>query len=253
MNKLVLLRSGHNTWDTEHRYIGWTDVDLSPRGVEQARQAGEYLKNAGYQFDLAFTSMLTRAINTLWIVQDVLHNKWIPVEKDWRLNPRHWGALQGLNKTEIREHYSAERVYQWRRSLSAEPPELSLTDPRHPRSDSRYEGIKPDVLPASESIYTQALRVSKYWQYAIAPWISEGKKVLIVAHDSTLKALIKHLENLHEEDIPNLYIPPGIPLVYEFDNDLNVVTNYYAAELDNVEADCTSELEHSTLYYKEAI
>jgi 2,3-bisphosphoglycerate-dependent phosphoglycerate mutase len=254
MKKVVLICSGQNTWDLENRYSGWTDIDLCDAGVKQARIAGMHLKHAGYQFDLAFTSVLTRAIHTLWLVQDVMQNKWMPVEKDWRLNPRNIGALQGLTKSEARVAFGAENLYQWFRTYSALPPDLESTDLRHPKFDFRYEQIKPDVLPACESMKETAIRVSKYWEYAIAPWVQQGKRVLLVAHETTLKVLIQHFENLPDEYVADLHIPKGIPLVYEFDDDFAVVDHYYVDEFQSTEtAEYTSAAADPVQLFKKAI
>jgi 2,3-bisphosphoglycerate-dependent phosphoglycerate mutase len=236
MIKVVFLRHGQSTWNLENRFTGWTDVDLTSRGTEEAQEAGKLLKDNGFVFDLAFTSVLKRAIRTLWLVQDVMDNMWLPVEKDWRLNERHYGALQGLNKIEIQDHYGAEQVYRWRRGYSVQPPALNYSDPRHPRFDGRYSHLSSEILPATESLENTLRRTTAYWERAIVPQIQQGKRVLIVAHGNSLRALIKRLEELTDTEIMQLNIPTGIPLVYEFDDNLQVLAHYYLAEQEKVQS-----------------
>ena len=233
--KVVFLRHGQSTWNLENRFTGWTDVNLSTQGECEARRAGLMLKDSGYQFDLAYTSLLKRAIKTLWVVQDTLDMLWLPVEKDWRLNERHYGALQGLNKDEIKEHYGAEQVQQWRRGYQSLPPELNHSDPRHPRFDMRYNHLNANILPATESLENTLVRAKSYWDNDITPKIIEGKKLLIVAHHNTLRAIIMQIENLGEQEIMELNIPTGAPLIYEFSENLEVVTKYYLSECDSPE------------------
>lgn len=230
MIKVVFLRHGQSTWNLENRFTGWTDVDLSKQGEHEARQAGLMLKDSGYQFDLACTSLLKRAIKTLWLLQETIDMQWLPIEKDWRLNERHYGALQGLNKDEIKEHYGEEQVQQWRRGYRSLPPELNRTDPRHPRYDLRYRHLNANILPCSESLEHTLFRAKSYWDNDIMPKIIEGKKLLVVAHHNTLRAIIMQIENLSETEVMELNIPTGMPLIYEFNENLDVVTKYYLSE-----------------------
>jgi 2,3-bisphosphoglycerate-dependent phosphoglycerate mutase len=227
MLKLVLLRHGESLWNRENRFTGWTDVGLSESGNREARDAGKALRDAGYTFDMAFTSVLQRAIRTLWLVQEGMDLLWLPVLKDWRLNERHYGALQGLNKSEIAEFYGAEQVHLWRRGFAIRPPALNLTDPRHPRFDARYRKLSPNRLPATESLQDTLFRVQECWDDRILPEMRRGNRVLITAHGNSLRALVKHLEGLSDEAVMQLNIPTGIPLVYEFDNDLKTIAHYY--------------------------
>jgi len=236
MKKLVLLRHGESIWNKENRFTGWTDVDLSDRGYQEAELAGRTLRDGGYSFDIAFASVLRRAIRTLWVVQESMDAMWLPVEKDWRLNERHYGMLQGLDKTEVAEHYGAEQVKEWRRGFSVSPPALNPSDPRHPRFDGRYRGLSPDFLPATESLEKTMRRVLEVWDERILPRLRMRKRILIVAHGNTLRALIKHLEGIPDEEISELNIPTGIPLVYELNRAIEVVTQYYLADDDVVEA-----------------
>jgi len=227
MYKIVLLRHGESTWNRENRFTGWTDVDLSARGHHEAEAAGRMLRDAGYSFDLAYVSVLRRAIRTLWTVQEVMDQLWLPVVKDWRLNERHYGALQGLNKAEIAEHYGHERVHEWRRSYATRPPALNLTDPRHPRFDPRYRELPAEALPATESLADTMKRVLEVWHQHIFPNLRSGRRILIVAHGNTLRALVKYLEVLPDDEIVELNIPTGIPLVYEFNPVFQVMARYY--------------------------
>jgi 2,3-bisphosphoglycerate-dependent phosphoglycerate mutase len=230
MLKLVLLRHGESTWNRENRFTGWTDVALSEKGIQEAREAGRMLHNAGFSFDMAFTSLLRRAIQTLWIVQDEMDCPWLPVEKDWRLNERHYGNLQGLNKVETAAHYGYNQVHVWRRSFTVRPPALALSDPRHPRFDARYRNLPAEALPCTESLEDTMDRVLKCWFTRILPRLYEGKYVLIAAHGNSLRALIKHLEGISDDDIAELNIPTGVPLVYEFDDHFNVIAHYYLSD-----------------------
>jgi 2,3-bisphosphoglycerate-dependent phosphoglycerate mutase len=230
MHKLVLLRHGQSTWNLENRFTGWTDVDLSPQGVEEARSAARLLIEEGYSFDLAHTSVLKRAIRTLWIVLDDMDRMWIPVIRDWRLNERHYGALQGLNKSEMAERYGDDQVHVWRRSYATPPPPLDHDDPRHPGHDPRYREVDPTALPACESLRDTVARFVPYWEGTIAPDVRAGKKVLVVAHGNSLRALVKHLDRMSDEEIVGLNIPTGIPLVYELDGNLAPIRRFYLGD-----------------------
>jgi len=230
MLKLVLLRHGQSIWNLENRFTGWTDVDLSDQGIGEAHQAGKILKAEGYSFDVAFTSVLKRAIRTLWIVLDEMDLMWIPVHRSWRLNERHYGALQGLNKRDMAEKYGLEQVQIWRRSYDTPPPAVSESDIRHPRYDQYYAHLKKEELPCTESLKDTLNRVLPYWYEAIMPKLKEEKRVLISAHGNSLRALIKYLDNISDEDIAETNIPSGIPLVYELDNILSVKSHYYLGE-----------------------
>jgi len=216
--KLVLLRHGESEWNLANRFTGWTDVDLSPRGLNEAKRAGEILRERGYAFDVAYTSVLKRAIRTLWIALDELDMMWIPVYRSWRLNERHYGALQGLNKKETAEKYGQEQVHQWRRSYAVRPPALDLDDKRHPRFDPRYAQLAPEELPAAECLKDTLERVLPYWHEVIVPALKRGDRVLIAAHGNSLRALVKYLDDVSEEEITGLNIPTGFPLVYELDD-----------------------------------
>jgi 2,3-bisphosphoglycerate-dependent phosphoglycerate mutase len=230
MIKLVLLRHGESTWNLENRFTGWTDVDLSPKGLEEARQAGRLLREEGHGFDVAHTSLLKRAIRTLWIALDELDLMWIPVHNTWRLNERHYGALQGLNKAETAAQYGEQQVKIWRRSYADPPPPLSAEDERHPRHDSRYADLHPSEVPSAESLKDTVARFLPYWYRSIMPDIEEEKRVLIAAHGNSLRALVKHLDNVSEADIVELNIPTGIPLVYELDDRLKPIKHYYLGD-----------------------
>jgi 2,3-bisphosphoglycerate-dependent phosphoglycerate mutase len=236
MYKLILLRHGESLWNQENRFTGWTDVDLSEKGFQEAKAAGRMIRDAGINPDLAFTSTLRRAIRTLWEVQEVLDCHWLPVEKDWRLNERHYGALQGLNKAETAEKYGQEQVHKWRRGYAIQPPSLNESDPRHPRFDPRYRGLAPHDLPATESLADTLVRVVEAWEDNILPRLKNGKTILIAAHGNSLRALIKHLEHISDEEIMELNIPTGIPLVYEFNHVMQVVARYYLADDETVQA-----------------
>ena len=236
MHKLVLMRHGESQWNLENRFTGWTDVDLTETGREQARRAGELLKKEGYTFDLAYSSVLKRAIRTLWIALDAMDAMYTPVGVNWRLNERHYGALQGLNKAETAAKYGDEQVLIWRRAYAIAPEPLSLDDERHPRFDSRYAKIPADQLPATECLKDTVNRVLPFWNESIAPAIRSGRKVLIAAHGNILRALIKHLDNVSDDDIVNLNIPTGQPLVYELDDDLRPIRHYYLGDAAEIEA-----------------
>jgi 2,3-bisphosphoglycerate-dependent phosphoglycerate mutase len=234
MIRLVLLRHGESTWNLENRFTGWTDVDLTEQGVREAHQAGRLLREGGYTFDLAHTSVLKRAIRTLWIALDEMDLMWIPVFRSWRLNERHYGALQGLNKRETAEKYGMEQVHIWRRSYATPPPGLDETDERFPGKDPRYAVLKPGEAPRGESLKDTLNRVLPYWHAAIVPDLRKGKKVLIAAHGNSIRALVKYLDMVPEEVITELNIPTGIPLVYELDDRLNAVNHYYLGDSDSV-------------------
>ncbi len=236
MYKLVLMRHGESQWNLENRFTGWTDVDLTEAGREQARQAGQLLKQEGYDFDITFTSVLKRAIRTLWIVLDELDRMYLPIHPDWRLNERHYGALQGLNKAETAAKFGDEQVLIWRRAYAVAPDPLDEDDPRHPRFDQRYAGLDPAVLPRTECLADTVERVVPYWNEAIAPAIRAGKRPLIVAHGNSLRALIRHLDNMSDDDIVKLNIPTGQPLVYELDEDLKPIRHYYLGDPEAIAA-----------------
>ncbi len=236
MYKVVLLRHGESQWNHENRFTGWTDVDLSPRGIEEAKEAGRVLKSEGYTFDLAFTSVLKRAIRTLWIVLDEMDLMWIPVIRDWRLNERHYGALQGLNKAEMAAQFGEEQVKIWRRSYDVPPPALEKTDPRWPGHDPRYKGLREHELPLTECLKDTVARVLPCWHERIAPEIRAGKRLLIAAHGNSLRALVKYLDNISDQDIVSLNIPTGMPLVYELDAGLKPIRHYYLGDPEKVKA-----------------
>ena len=230
MPTLVLLRHGESTWNRENRFTGWTDVDLSDKGREEARDAGRLLRQDGFVFDTVFTSVLTRAIRTNFIVLDELDLLWIPVTKSWRLNERHYGALQGLNKAETAAKHGAAQTKIWRRSYDIPPPPLALDDPRHPSRDRRYASLTPDELPRTESLKDTVARFLPYWRGQIAPAIQSGQRVLVTAHGNSLRALVKHLDGISDQDIVELNIPTGIPLVYELDGNLRPLGHRYLGD-----------------------
>ncbi len=234
MHKLVLIRHGQSTWNLENRFTGWTDVDLSEQGIKEAKEAGATLRREGYTFDVAFTSVLKRAIRTLWIILDELDRMWIPIHNSWRLNERHYGALQGLSKAEMAAKYGEEQVKIWRRSYDVLPPALDPSDERSPRFDPRYADLTSEELPLTESLKTTVERMLPYWHQTIAPAVKSGERVVIVAHGNSLRALVKHLDNISDQDIVELNIPTGIPLVYELDNDLKPIRHYYLGDPEEV-------------------
>ncbi len=236
MIKLVLVRHGESTWNMENRFTGWTDVDLSAKGLEEAREGGRLLREDGYVFDLAYTSVLKRAIRTLWVVLDELDQMWIPVEKTWRLNERHYGALQGLNKAEMAVRFGEEQVRIWRRSYDVPPPALEESDERFPGRDPRYAGLADADLPRSESLKDTVARFLPYWHETIAPTLAGGRRVLVAAHGNSLRALVKYLDDISDEEIVGLNIPTGVPLVYELDDDLRPITHYYLGDPARVAA-----------------
>ncbi|OFW17517.1 MAG: phosphoglyceromutase [Acidobacteria bacterium RIFCSPLOWO2_12_FULL_66_10] len=230
MHKLVLLRHGESTWNRENRFTGWIDVDLSERGVAEATDAGRLLRDGGYAFDLAYTSVLKRAIRTLWITLDVLDLMWLPVVKDWRLNERHYGALQGLNKAETAAKHGDAQVKIWRRSYDIPPPPLAADDPRHASRDPRYASLALGEVPLTESLKDTVARFLPFWHGMIAPSIRSGQRVVIAAHGNSLRALVKYLDDISETEIVELNIPTGIPLVYELNDDLKPIRHYYLGD-----------------------
>jgi 2,3-bisphosphoglycerate-dependent phosphoglycerate mutase len=231
MHKLVLLRHGESDWNRENRFTGWTDVDLSAKGSDEARAAGRLLKSEGYRFDIAFTSVLKRAIRTLWIALDELEEMWLPEEKSWRLNERHYGALQGLNKAEMAAKFGEQQVLVWRRSYDTPPPPLDPSDERYEGKDPRYQGVP---VPRSECLKDTVARVIPYWASAIAPAVRAGRRVLIAAHGNSLRALVKHLDGIGDDEIVGLNIPTGIPLIYELDDQLKPRKHYYLGDAAEV-------------------
>ena len=234
MKKLVLLRHGESTWNRENRFTGWTDVGLSEKGIEEAISAGRTLKREGFVFDVAYTSVLKRAIKTLWHVLEEMDLMWIPEYRHWRLNERHYGALQGLNKAETAERHGMEQVMIWRRSYDIPPPALTADDERFPGSDPRYVSLSPEELPLTESLKDTVARFLPYWHETIAPAVHEGKRVLITAHGNSLRALVKYLDLVSDAEIVNLNIPTGIPLVYELTDNLTPIRSYYLGDPDEV-------------------
>jgi 2,3-bisphosphoglycerate-dependent phosphoglycerate mutase len=234
MRKLVLLRHGESAWNRENRFTGWVDVPLSARGVDEALAAGRVLKEEGYVFDIAYTSVLKRAIKTLWLVLEEMDLMWIPEVLSWRLNERHYGALQGLNKAETAEQYGLEQVHIWRRSYAVQPPALPQEDPRGPGKDPRYVGLSPEELPLTECLKDTVARFLPYWHETIAPVVKSGSRVLIAAHGNSLRALVKYLDQISDEVIADLNIPTGIPLVYELDDDLKPLRHYYLGDPEAV-------------------
>lgn len=236
MHKLVLIRHGESTWNQENRFTGWTDVGLSDKGLEEAHQGGRILAKEGYVFDIAYTSVLKRAIKTLWIVLEEMDLMWIPVHNSWRLNERHYGALQGLNKKETAERHGEKQVKIWRRSYDIPPPPLTTDDERYPGKDPRYADLSPEELPLTECLKDTVARFLPLWHDEIAPVIKSGKRVLIVAHGNSLRALVKYLDNVSDADIIELNIPTGMPLVYELDADLKPLKSYYLGDPEKVKA-----------------
>ena len=232
MHKLVLIRHGESTWNLENRFTGWTDVELTPTGVAQARQAGQLLKAEGYEFDIAYTSVLKRAIHTLNYALDEMDRAWLPTIKHWRLNERYYGALQGLNKADMAKQYGDEQVLVWRRSYDTPPPALEPTDPRSERGDVRYAKLKPEDIPLTECLKDTVARVLPFWNESMAPAISAGKRLLVSAHGNSIRALVKYLDNVSESEIVGLNIPNGIPLVYELDADLKPIRHYYLGDAE---------------------
>ena len=232
MYKLVLIRHGESTWNLDNRFTGWTDVDLTATGVQQAVKAGRLLKREGYDFDLAYTSVLKRATRTLWHTLDEMDRTWLPVVHSWRLNERHYGALQGLNKGETAKQYGDAQVLVWRRSYDTPPPALEATDPRCERGDPRYAGMNPQDVPLTECLKDTVARVLPYWNDTLAPAIRSGQRVVVAAHGNSIRALVKYLDNISDHDIVELNIPNGIPLVYELDDDLKPIRHYYLGDAE---------------------
>ncbi|OGU39619.1 MAG: phosphoglyceromutase [Ignavibacteria bacterium GWB2_35_12] len=235
MKKLVLIRHGESVWNKENRFTGWIDVDLSDKGEEEAWEAARLLKEEGYTFDIVYTSVLKRAIRTMWIILDGLDLMWVPFIKSWRLNERHYGALQGLNKTETAKKYGEEQVLLWRRSYDTPPPHLSKDDEMYPAKDPRYQELSEDVLPLGECLKDTYYRFIPFWHDAIAPSVKAGKRVLVVAHGNSLRALVKYLDNMSEDEIINYNIPTGIPLIYELDDDLRPWNKYYLGDFEEIQ------------------
>ena len=232
MHKLVLIRHGESTWNHTNRFTGWTDVDLTGVGVEQAKKAGRLLKADGYDFDIAYTSMLKRATRTLWHCLDEMDRTWLPVVNSWRLNERHYGALQGLNKTETAKQYGDAQVLVWRRSYDTPPPALDATDPRSERGDLRYARLKPEQIPLTECLRDTVERVMPFWNEALAPAIKAGKRIVVAAHGNSIRALVKTLDNIADDAIVGVNIPNGIPLVYELDSGLKPLCHYYLGDAE---------------------
>jgi 2,3-bisphosphoglycerate-dependent phosphoglycerate mutase len=234
MHKLVLLRHGESAWNKENRFTGWTDVDLSEKGLEEAHKAAQLLQKEGFTFDAAYTSVLKRAIRTLWIVLDEMDLMWIPVERSWRLNERHYGALQGLNKAETAAKFGEQQVFIWRRSYDVPPPVLNVEDKRFPGHERRYAGLKPQELPLTESLKDTVARFMPYWHETLAPAIKTGKRLIIAAHGNSLRALVKYLDKIADSEIAELNIPTGVPLVYELDDKLAAVKHYYLGDAEEI-------------------
>jgi 2,3-bisphosphoglycerate-dependent phosphoglycerate mutase len=234
MKKIVLLRHGESTWNMENRFTGWTDVPLSEKGTSEAVEAGRVLLKEGYSFDVAYTSVLKRAIKTLWIALEEMDLMWIPVFRSWRLNERHYGALQGLNKAETAEKHGMEKVKIWRRSYDIRPPALTSDDPRFPGKDPRYAGLRPEQVPLTECLKDTVERFLPYWHDTIAPAVKEGKRVLVAAHGNSLRALIKYLDHISDEEIVGLNVPTGVPLVYELKEDLSPIRSYYLGDQEAI-------------------
>jgi 2,3-bisphosphoglycerate-dependent phosphoglycerate mutase len=234
MFKLVLVRHGQSTWNLENRFTGWTDVGLTEKGVSEAHESGRLLREEGYTFDVAYTSVLKRAIKTLWIVLEEMGLEWIPVHRAWQLNERHYGALQGFNKAEMAKKMGEEQVHIWRRSYDVPPPALEIDDERHPRFDPRYADLKPEQVPATESLKLTLERVLPYWHSTLAPAIKSGQKLLVAAHGNSLRAMVKYLDNISDKEIPGLNIPTGVPLVYELDENLKPIKHYYLGDPEAV-------------------
>ncbi|SCH46769.1 MULTISPECIES: 2,3-diphosphoglycerate-dependent phosphoglycerate mutase [unclassified Romboutsia] len=235
MRKIVLIRHGQSLWNLENKFTGWTDVDLSENGLIEARKAGKILSEYGYEFDMAYTSVLKRSIRTLWIILDEMNLMWIPVYKSWKLNERHYGALQGLNKDEIAKKYGKEKVKQWRRSVNIAPPSLTIDDNRYSGNDTKYKHLPKDKIPFTESLKDTEKRVIEEWYDEIVSSLKYNKKIIISAHGNTLRALVKYLDNIEDDDIENMNIPTGIPLVYELDDDLKPIRHYYLSSEGEVE------------------
>jgi 2,3-bisphosphoglycerate-dependent phosphoglycerate mutase len=235
MYKIVLLRHGESTWNKENRFTGWTDVDLSEKGIQEAKEAAKLLKEEGYTFDIAYTSVLKRGIRTLWIVLDYMDLMWIPVFRSWRLNERHYGALQGFFKDKMAAEVGEEQVLIWRRSYNVRPPALKTSDPRYPGNDPKYANLNPDEIPLTECLKDTVERVLPYWHDIIVPAIKSGKKILISAHGNSMRALVKYLDKMTDDEIVNLNIPTGVPLIYELDGNLKPITHYYLGDQEEIQ------------------
>ena len=235
MYKIVFLRHGESVWNKENRFTGWTDVELSERGIEESHNSGKILKDLGYKFDIAYTSLLKRAILTLWIVLEEMDLMWIPVIRSWRLNERHYGALQGLFKSKTAQEKGEDQVFIWRRSFDIPPPPLEKSDERYPGIDPKYKDLKPEDIPATECLKDTIERVMPYWNSEVIPAIKAGKNILIAAHGNSLRAIVKHLDNISDEKIPHLNIPTGFPLVYELDEELKPIKHYYLGDTEAIE------------------
>ena len=240
MHKLVLIRHGESIWNKSNRFTGWADVDLTEQGVAQAREGGRVLRENGYEFDVAYTSLLKRAIRTLWLCLDEMDLMWIPVHRAWELNERHYGALQGLNKSETAAKYGEDQVHIWRRSFDIPPPALDETHEHYPGTDPRYAGLTPKQLPLTECLRDTIERFMPYWETIIVPTIKSGQRVIIAAHGNTLRALVMHLDRIEKEDIVGLNIPTGVPLVYDLDENLNAVSHYYLGDQEAIKAAMTA-------------
>jgi 2,3-bisphosphoglycerate-dependent phosphoglycerate mutase len=234
MYKIVLLRHGESQWNKENRFTGWTDVDLSEKGIDEAKNAGKLIKEAGLEFDIAYTSVLKRAIRTLWLAMDSMDLMWIPVVNSWRLNERHYGALQGLNKAETAQKYGDEQVHIWRRSYDTQPPALTPDDDRYPGKDRRYKGLTKDELPLTECLKDTVARFLPFWHETVVPMMKSGKKILMVAHGNSLRALVKYLDNIPDAEIVDLNIPTGVPLVYELDDNFKPIKHYYLGDAEAI-------------------
>jgi 2,3-bisphosphoglycerate-dependent phosphoglycerate mutase len=234
MHKLVLIRHGESTWNLENRFTGWTDVDLTATGLEQAKNAGQLLKAAGFDFDVAYTSVLKRATRTLWHVLDEMDRTWLPVVNNWRLNERHYGALQGLNKADMARQYGEAQVLAWRRSYDVPPPPLEPADPRCEKGDLRYARLKPEQVPLTECLKDTVARVMPFWNEALAPALKSGRRLVVAAHGNSIRALVKYLDGISDQDIVGLNIPNGIPLVYELDDALKPIRHYYLGDAEAV-------------------
>lgn len=230
MNKLVLIRHGESLWNKENRFTGWTDVDLSERGINEAMEAGKLLKKEGFEFKFAFTSYLTRAQRTLWLLLEQMDLQWIPVQKTWRLNEKHYGVLQGLNKSEMAEKYGDEQVLIWRRSYDVRPPALDIDDPRHPRFDHRYRDLVPADIPATEALKDTVERIVPYWKSEMAPALAKYKQVIVAAHGNSLRGILKYLKNISDNEIVGINIPTGIPYIFEFDDNMVLQKDYYIGD-----------------------
>jgi 2,3-bisphosphoglycerate-dependent phosphoglycerate mutase len=234
MPTLILLRHGQSTWNKENRFTGWADVALTEQGIAEGRQAGRLMLEAGYAPDVAYTSVLKRAIQTLWLALEQMDRMWIPVERSWKLNERHYGDLQGANKLEMVEKYGKDQVHIWRRSFDVPPPELDRSDDRNPGNDPRYSGLSADEIPLSESLKLTIDRVLPYWHEYIAPELKDGKQVLIASHGNSIRALVKYLDNVSDEDIAGLNVPTGQPLVYEMDDNLHPIRSFYLGDAEEI-------------------